>query len=454
MNGSAVIFAADRGPWRVGVDRQERCLREVPVAADAESDALAAATAEALREAGWVDGPVVLALPSSWCLVAEIATDGLSRGGRERAMTFRLEEHLPLSAEDMVADFIEVGKGSALGVAAGLDRIEQLLTSFESVGVTVGSIVPLAFLAAQAAVSEAGAIDAIVVAQHPDESDGPATFDWIELHKGRPVGWRWFADDRSALIEAIDELRAARQPARVLAIGAIEPAALGIETVPEVEWLADPADSALDRALSAAGGVLDHSDRPWVELRRGPVALPSRGRACRGPLVAMVTAAAVLLATLTGVLTWRGMQYDELAGRYRREQTRVFREAIPDQRPPMDILGRLRSEYRKLAGIGGETLDDDASAAALPTSALVHLRDMLAHLPGSIRFRILNIDITPEGMEVRGQAKSYAEAEQIAAGLRGSGRYTVEMHEINRLREGGVGFRFAATPKVDRGVVR
>ncbi len=455
MSRSPVIFAAEIGPWRVGCQAAQGAThREVPIAPDAAVAETAEAIAAALGEMGCHDQPAVLAVPSEWCLAAEISTDDLGRGGRQRAMTFRLEEHLPLSAEDMVADFIETRKGSALGIAAELGRLTEWLDSLESAGIAIGSIVPTAFLAARAAARERGAVDAVLVAQPSHQDDEPATVDWIELHKGKPVRWRWFAADRSALREAVAELDEQGDPSRVVLVGEADAAELGIEEAGQIEWVGDAESDVFARSLGEAEGVLNHSDPPWAELRRGPIAAPDHNQPCRGPLVAMVTAAAVLLALLTVVLTWRGMQYDRLASRHRREQLTVFREAVPDQRPPIDILGRMRSEYRKLAGIGGETLDADTFAAALPTSALTHLRNLLASLPGQMRFRILEIEIGPEGVNVRGQAKSYADAERIAAALRDTKRYAVEMHETQRLREEGVSFRFTASPARTEGGLR
>ncbi|MFP4215155.1 MAG: hypothetical protein ACLFVH_04445 [Phycisphaerae bacterium] len=447
MSRSVVIFAAESGPWRVGCQTaQGPTHRDVSIAPDATSAETAGAIAAVLGEIGCDDQPAVLAIPSEWCLAAEISTDDLGRGGRHRAMTFRLEEHLPLSAEDMVADFVEARKGSALGIAAELGRLTEWLDALGSAGIAVGSIVPMALLAARAAAREVGAVDAVLVAQPSHEGDGPATVDWIELHKGKPVRWRWFADDRSALREAVAELDRQDDPSRVVLVGEADGARLGIEEANHTEWVGDAGLDVFARALGEAEGVLNHSDPPWVELRRGPIAAPDHNQPCRGPLVAVVTAAAVLLVLLAVVFTWRGMQYDRLASRHRREQLKAFREAVPDQRPPIDILGRMRSEYRKLAGIGGETLDADTSSAALPASALVHLRNVLASLPGQMRFRILEVEIGPGSVDVRGQAKSYADAERIAAALRDTKLYAVEMHETQRLREEGVSFRFTATP--------
>src|SRR5262249_52682051 len=92
---------------------------------------------------------VLLALPATMCLPAPISLEGISPRDR-RAMAFRLEEQLPVAAEEFVCDFMVQGK-SALAVAAIHAPIRQLIDALESEGISVTSIVPTALLAAKSA---------------------------------------------------------------------------------------------------------------------------------------------------------------------------------------------------------------------------------------------------------------------------------------------------------------
>lgn len=451
MSEATTIFAASRGPWQVGCLRNgEPALQEVRFAPDASADERATSLAAALNDLGCDDQPVLLAIPSEWCLAASISTDDIGRGARHRAMTFRLEEHLPASAEDVVADFVEVRKGEALGVAVELEHVEPLIDALQTAGVVVAAVAPSAMLAAQRGAHEHSPLDAVLVAS-AGETPEAVTFDWIELHKSRPVCWRWYADDRDAVAQAIATLNDRRQGARLLSI-APPNARWSEQDVPEgVQLICEASGDARGEALLAAPGALDHTAPAWADFRRDQLALPEGHRSARGPMIAFMTAAAILLMLLTGVLYWRGEQYDQLAGEYRRRQAKVFRDAT-GQRPPIDVRGRMRSEYRKLAALGGESLSADTAADARPTSALVHLRNVLANLPGGIRFRITRLDIQPDGISVRGQAKRYAEAESIANALRDTGLYGVEMHESTMLRDAnGVNFHFTASPATPKG---
>src|SRR5690606_37049240 len=79
----------------------------------------------ALSQLGWSGQGVILAPPSRQTLAAPIQVGDLPRRGRDKAMLFRLEEQLPLAAEDIVADFISTDR-AALGLAVRRDWLEPL----------------------------------------------------------------------------------------------------------------------------------------------------------------------------------------------------------------------------------------------------------------------------------------------------------------------------------------
>src|SRR5947209_18703807 len=66
---------------------------------------------DSLRSAGYAGQGVVLGVPSGACLCAPILSDDLPSKDRRRAMLYRLEEKIPLPAEEVVADFIPTSEG-------------------------------------------------------------------------------------------------------------------------------------------------------------------------------------------------------------------------------------------------------------------------------------------------------------------------------------------------------
>src|SRR5262245_35818705 len=117
MSARSFILLADGAQWRVAAvsapGEVEWIDRSIDGAAAVEI--VAEEISEALSRAGYRGGGVSLLIDSANCLAASISTVDLPRQDR-RSLIYRLEEKLPLSAEEVVADFA-IGDGRALGVA-------------------------------------------------------------------------------------------------------------------------------------------------------------------------------------------------------------------------------------------------------------------------------------------------------------------------------------------------
>src|SRR5438270_158805 len=105
MSHSSFILFPHDATWRVGIVDAGGTPRfeDAPLAASPAESALH--IADHLRSAGYRGEGVMLAIPSDWCLATRIAVKDLPKRDRS-AMIFRLEEKLPLAAEEFVADFI------------------------------------------------------------------------------------------------------------------------------------------------------------------------------------------------------------------------------------------------------------------------------------------------------------------------------------------------------------
>jgi hypothetical protein len=172
-----ILCAGHDAPWRVAIDAR---IADVAAEPGEPIDRFAQLAAESLRRAGYHGEPVLLAIPSAWCICASIPLDGLPRRSNRAARMFRLEEKLPLAAEDVVADFIDVGD-QALGVAARVEQLRPVVDALESNGIAVESIVPAALLVAH------------VHAPRGDSSivriDEDAVTNLITFRAGTPVAW-------------------------------------------------------------------------------------------------------------------------------------------------------------------------------------------------------------------------------------------------------------------------
>jgi hypothetical protein len=434
MTERFVLFVGD-DTWRIArVGGDEVQVTPVGVGADVTADAEAAASR--LAELGHDGGPVALALPSAWCLCATVATDGLERAGRRQAMAFRLEEHLPISAEDFVADFVDQGD-AALGVCSDRHRLTAIIAALESVGVNVGAICPAALLAAGGVARGTDRTSVVVLA----DAGG---WDVIAQADAGPTTWRWLGDDPAAARETASSLLTATDTDAPLLVAGDEASAF------DHLALAQRLDGAVaEIAARRAAEVLAGDASPWVDLRRDALAAPGRGGLYRRPIAGLVVAAIVLLAAVWTVAELRGRAYLDRAREHRTAQVGAFRRALPDQRPPRSIVRRLRSEHRRLAGLGGQETGYADLAASQGESALAHLRHVLGQLPGDLRWRIVDLSIRPDRVRVSGEARSHAEAERIALAARASGRYDVDPPETHALAGRGVSFRFTVRPRHD-----
>ncbi len=442
MGEHIIIFIGDDA-WRVArVRGEETLVSALPPTEDASPGSRVEAVRRHLAEDACADGPVLLALPSSRCLVATISTEALERGERHRAMAFRLEEHLPMSTEEFIADYVDEGSGEALGVCAPLAELKVIVGAFEAGGMTVQHICPAAFLAAAHAVEQLPEVGAVLVASTGAES--PPVFDLVELHRGAPNRWWWLSGDAGALRDRLAAWAAsAEAPKRLVVVGGGD-----VPAPQDVECIV-PENADADRSAALHGAkILEGTASPWVSFRRDALAAPDPYRAYYRPLAALAAATALLLLCVSVVACWRGGIYASLGRASARQEGDAFREAMPNQRLPDagNIKGRLLSERQKLAGLTGLAAGRAGGPGIESVSALVRLHDVLSRMPSDVRYRILELSIQADRIRIDGEAPTHGDADRVAAALRQSGRYDVELPKKQALKDGGVSFLFVAKP--------
>lgn len=455
LSEHGIVLVGDDG-WRVGrVAAGEVEVRSLPEGGEAPLGVAVGAVRDLLAEWGLAGRPVVLALGSSWCLSATISTEELERGGRRRAMGFRLEEHLPISAEEFVAQFIEAGNGEALGVCGEVAKLKAIIDAFEQVHIEVRYICPAALLAAAHALAQQAEVDAVLIGprggsgeeSHAGTSGG---YDLVELRQGKPARWWWTADDGAAMRERVGAFAGGDTRSMQMALIGCNGEVRGTaEMYSGLRTLELEGSTRDESAARFAARVMDESASPWINLRCGALAAPNRLDAYQRPLAMMVVAVVLLVAGVIGVAAWRGLRYQAIAEDYRAKQTEVFKEAMPGQRVTMgNVKARLVSEQRRLSALGGLSGNRGADeTAVVRQSALEELGLLLGALPTNVRFRILDLSIQPDLIRIDGEARSQAEADQIAASLQQSGHFEVEAPTTQALRGRGVRLTFTARPR-------
>lgn len=379
---------------------------------------------------------VLLAIGSQHCLVAEIPLEAGRRRPSRSEMAYALEEHLPLAAEDCVAEFVvRPATEHAFGVAVPKTYLAALVEGLEDNGVRVASVVPVGLLRCQQLVSEQGRADGTVIVANRD------SLDVFVLQEGFPRQWQIVPHRPRELTRHLQWLRLQQgEPVRVLAVGIddAETAAALSEQADVTRVAAEAGDESSD--LVGCGHLMAQGEpAPWLDFRRTALPPRDRFRTVRPALQFAVAAAAVFLVAMSASFLFRASRFERLARDYEDQQRDVFRQALPNQPVPAGIRSRLESEHHKLAGVAGEQ-----AAAPDYLDALSSLFDILCSLPQAVRFRLLEVQIEDDGrLSLEGEAPNHGDAGILATSLR-QGGLDVEQPFTRQLRQDGVSVNIKA----------
>jgi hypothetical protein len=390
---------------------------DIAAAPGATPQQLADAAFAALSSLGYAGEGLVLAVPSAWCLCAAVRLDDLPPRSGRQAMIFRLEEKLPVSAEDVVADLAPSNDGeAALGVCVEKKTLAPLVESLERRGIAVEAICPASLLALQHLLSDMHEADALVWPA------GDGSLELFTLRGGTPRSWTLLPDEPGDLLLHVELAPRDRSMGmNFVALGLRKPlldALAGLHNVRVIERETVHPDEA---AAAMARAVLAGEAEAWVNLRRDELAVRDRVRLVHTSLAFAAAAMTLCLVSLSGTMLWRAHRYGRLAAAYADQQQAAFRRVFPEQPVPMDVSSRLASEARALRGVSG-----DASAPPPDAPGLLALRDLITRLPPGVRFRLLDLRLDPGRFTIEGQALSHGDADAIVGALRNHPAFDVE----------------------------
>jgi hypothetical protein len=389
-----------------------------------------------LEQLQYRGGSVLLALPSELCLCAVVDDSGLRKSSRQNGMLFRLEEQLPLAAEDVEADFVP-GNGRCVGVAWAAGPALALIEALEGEGIAIASVCPAALLIADE------------VCQRERSNSTPDVLllstdhhvDAITILDGRLSDWALLPLSTSIVDLHLRRLRLERSdPQRVATIGCGGEFQAELGANSQINLVEELSANPRELAARAADRVLVHNARPPVELRRGRLACHDPLRFIRAPVRCAALAAMAFLLVVGISMFWRAERYERLAQAAEFQQREAFHIALPRQTPPPLIVSRLMSEEKRLAGISGTSATLPPSLSALPV-----LRDVLRGLPPQVRFRLLELRFDPSHFYLEGQSLDHGSAEQITESLRQSTGFQVDQPHTQQLAGEDVTFEISAS---------
>lgn len=420
------------GQWHVG--RSDSTIAEVTsvdVPNDAKVEELAAVLAHSLRDQGWRGQPLAVALDSKDCLSATIDWNGPLRDRRRRQMEFALEEFLPLSAEELVVDFVTLGQ-HALGIGVEAARLRPLIDQLHVNGVEPRLIAPAAMLASQ-----------FVARQWPNKQAALLVLtqgnqcDICQIDSSRRIGaWNSMATDWNAIRPAVTwhlltssqtgEITLANADRElhddmVAEFGAVAPAPAQVEN-----------HTVLELVVLAAAEVLAGRHEPCVQLARGSLGTPNPFTGLRASAAFAACGTMLLMASLIFLCFYRANQYTSQVAALAQQQQDLYSEVFPGQSAPPGVLSRFESEARKLRGTTGRKADMPLRASTLGT-----LRSVLRAMPKSFRFRCIEVVVEQQRVDLKGETRSHGDADRWLSRLAAHG-FIVDPPRTENMPEKGV----------------
>lgn len=413
-------------------------IETVSIEAAPDGDFIAAA-AECLAELRLGPGPAVtLGLASAHCVTAIVERSGLLRSEREQAMRYRLEESLPLDAEDLATAFVPIDRSCALGVATEIERVQDLIDGFMRAGIDIGPIAPTALLTVEQIDLGPTLDSAAMQLIRLDQPSGG--IDLMALQNRTPRGWRHVAsDDADAITHAVLSLEHAfgaeqsDQAAREL--DGPPTASDRLQHVPSERFVEAAARGAALAARRTRAGLAD--------LRHGPLARRNRLDTLRPAWLSAGLAACLMLGSILGVALWQTQANDAAIDAVRDTERAAFAELYPGKPVPLSIAARLRSELATLQGQRAPTTLQ-TNPPVLPT-----LVSLLEATPRDLRVQLDELRLDGNRVVLDGAARSHAQAAQLGRAISSQSVVDLEPPYTENLPDQGVGFTLTGEVRPD-----
>ena len=406
MSLQACIVIERSDEWLIVVGTKTEHL-----ALDVSHNELVACVTLMTKLAGLKNPNCVLAPASTSCFFAALDV-GAEIDVRDRAaLVFELEDHLPIDAESMVADFVVVPSSSesktVASVAIEVGKWREIADAFESAGIPVSSIVPAAVLAARSICHNFDFTDTVQLLLVADSD-----CDLIKVKNETIVDWKHTCIDANRLRR--HQLLDAGGSDHVVSVGADAAQESMIRSVYEAIELAR--ESSESHIIRGAELFSAKASQRWFDLRRDQLGPSDPLRPIQTHLrLVTLAAAACLLAVVIGGW-WRTQRIETEIENVRSRQQELFKTAFPDKRVPAALLRRVRSEYARVMGSRGATSQVD-----VPKSAPKILRTLLTALPDDVRFRIKSLKVLNGQVDLDLQVRVPTDAGKLAMSLESSG---------------------------------
>ena len=334
-------------------------------------------------------------------------------------LMYELENHIPLDAESMAADFVAIPDHCVTGervpqkssqqancisaVAVDVAPWKRLADALETEGILVSTITPSVGLA----INSVASTDTQDTTTEIIFCDGDYS-DIVTLTNGMILAWKHQKTDVATLTR--HKLLDTPASARTMVVGCTPEQAdmirsvfgpIDIDPVPLEDHYARGAILSLAERTTHRFNLRRDHLAPDDPLR--PIAKQVNWVAC--------SAAICLLAMIVGSW-WRSERIEEKIDNVLKTQSTAFQQSFPATKVPASLMRRVRSEHLRITGSRNASNEID-----VPRPAAQIVRELLVLLPEDIRFRVGGIDIRNGDVEIDLQVRRPVDAGVIAEAL-------------------------------------
>ncbi|MEO0529369.1 MAG: hypothetical protein AAF266_02205 [Planctomycetota bacterium] len=350
---------------------------------------------------------------------------------RRDLVAYQAEEPLPIAAEEIVADYVTDGV-RVFGVGANRYLVEGLLGELRETGFDVRCLAPEALLAASQLKHESKFIENSWWLR-------PGGIEQLIVGDAGPSHWRLLPSTADGLASVLTSQRIAGEKIQLHALVKPTNKAFPSNLAPAELIDLPEEDPCTGFIARVAERLVRGETTPSIDLTRG---LEAGSAAIRDTLRwDRIAVGASILFLLLAAAAWRGavaISAENRIAELADFEADLFRKAMPNARVPRGVRTRLESELRQIDGTRA-----DMSAMPEHNNAVARLQSVLASLPTDMRFRVLEVRIESGRVFLLGEARSFGDADQIAARLRRTG-LTVAPPSSRQLAEKGIEFRLTA----------
>ena len=338
-----------------------------------------------------------LLLENDFVFNATLSTENLPRRNKIQALCYQLEDHLPVDAETLTADFITINQTQNLAVAVKTETLQLIIDSLENEGIEIVSIAP-ASIALFNQINNSKIDYLLINTGKQFELATIAGSKFIKCNSAKSEH-----DIEKIILASRLSENSSNNEISILATDNFKLSLPGFEVKYQ--------NFDLIKQLR-----LMISKRPSINLRKDKLAQQSQWSKHK-VLLNMLTICACLfpLVLLLGIHL-RTSEYQKLAKSNRRAQREIFSQIYPNEKPPLDVPRVLKARLSERKDFAKSPLPEKYT-----TNAFITLNKALEKLPPKFKIRLHRIKASASSVEIQGVIAKPANPEDFAEWLKSKG---------------------------------